>query len=192
MLLFHKQTFAVHTLSSASSMLLNFPLVRLSDNIKASINPLFTPCPAKGGIKCAASPIIVMGSGRLLSKTYLREIFVSLTLQKMMSNESILCSVRPNRKIFSEKINDTISVLKIYLRLVFPFIRCFKTYSKMQCTIIIGVSKINYLGEMPLAGFHCIAEKSRMTAYLWLMNIGLYIESTCFFNFRVGNKFSYL
>ncbi len=24
------------------------------------------------------------------------------------------------------------------------------------------------------------------------MNIGLYIESTCFFNFRVGNKFSYL
>ena len=44
---------------------------------------------------------------------------------------------------------------------------------------------------MPLAGFHCIAEKSR-TVYLWLMNIGLYIESTCFFNFRVGNKFSYL
>lgn len=41
---------------------------------------------------------------------------------------------------------------------------------------------------MPLAGFHCIAEKSR-TVYLWLMNIGLYIESTCFFNFRVGNKF---
>src|SRR5690606_2013766 len=35
------------------------------------------------------------------SKTYLREIFVSLTLQKMMSNESVLCSVRPNRKIFS-------------------------------------------------------------------------------------------
>ena len=64
------------------------------------------------------------------SKTYLREIFVSLTLQKMMSNESVLCSVRPNRKIFQEKINDTISVLKIYLRLVFPFIRCFKTYSK--------------------------------------------------------------
>ena len=31
-----------------------------------------------------------------------------------------------------------------------------------------------------------------MTVYLWLMNIGLYIESTCFFNFRVGNKFSYL
>ena len=43
---------------------------------------------------------------------------------------------------------------------------------------------------MPLAGFHCI-KKSR-TVYLWLMNIGLYIESTCFFNFRVGNKFSYL
>lgn len=47
-------------------MLLNFPSARLSDNIKASTNPLFTPCPAKGGIKCAASPIIVMGNGRLL------------------------------------------------------------------------------------------------------------------------------
>ena len=47
----------------------------------------------------------------------------------------------PIGKFFQKKINDTISVLKIYLRLVFPFIRCFKTYSKMQCTIIIGVSK---------------------------------------------------
>ena len=78
-----------------------------------------------------------MGNGRLLFQDLPREIFVSLTLQKMMSHESVLCSVHPNRKIFQEKINDTISVLKIYPRFAFPFIRCFKTYFKMQCTIII-------------------------------------------------------
>ena len=131
-----------------------------------------------------------MGNGRLLFKTYLREIFVSLTLQKMMSNESVLCSVRPNRKIFSGKSTTLFLFLKIYLRLVFPFIRCLKLI-QMQCTIVIGLAN-KYLGEMPLAGFHCIAAKKIRTVYLWLMNIGLYIESTCFFNFRVGNKFSYL
>ena len=43
---------------------------------------------------------------------------------------------------------------------------------------------------MPLAGFHCIAEKIQDS--LSLVDEYRLIESTCFFNFRVGNKFSYL
>src|SRR5690625_1335408 len=84
-------------------MLLNFPSARLSDNIKASTNPLFTPCPAKGGIKCAASPIIVMGNGRLLFQGFSKGNIRVAMLQMTTSYESILCSVRPNRKILSEE-----------------------------------------------------------------------------------------
>ena len=122
-------------------MLLNFPLVRIIRQYQGIHQPTVYALSCKRRHQMCGIPIIVMGNGRLLFQDLSKEIFVSLTLQKMMSNESVLCSVRPNRKIFQEKINDTISVLKIYLRLVFPFIRCFKTYSKMQCTIIIGVSK---------------------------------------------------
>ena len=123
-------------------MLLNFPLVRLSDNIKASINPLFTPCPAKGGIKCAASPIIVMGNGRLLfqdlSKGNIRVANPTKDVKRI-----VLCSVRPNRKIFFSGENQRhyfcfenlpafgFSIHQVFLKLI----------PKMQCTIIIGVSK---------------------------------------------------
>ena len=57
-------------------MLLNFPIGQIIRQYQGIHQPTVTPCPAKGGIKCAASPIIVMGNGRLFFQDLSKEIFV--------------------------------------------------------------------------------------------------------------------
>ena len=108
-----------------------------------------------------------MGNGRLLFQDLSKgNIRVANPLQKMMSNESVLCSVRPNRKIFSgENQRHYFCFENLPGVWFFHSSGVLKNlFQKCNAPLLLLVT-INYLGEMPLAGFHCIAEKIQ-TVYL--------------------------